>query len=94
LSAMVTRKQPSSMPNKNAKIRSMRITSSKSRPSATINALKANMTTGASIGAASNMLRRAVVAVARDVRVVTEKTAIERGGIQMKVSRAKSFSRS
>jgi len=94
LSAMVTRKQPSSMPNKNAKRRSMRITRIKSRPSATINALKANTTTGASRGAASNMLKRAVVAVARDVRVVTEKTAIEREGIQMKVSRAKSFSRS
>ena len=94
MSAMVTWKQPSTMPNKNAKRRSMRITSSKSRPSATINALMANTMTGASRGAASNMLRKAVVAVARDVRGVTEKTAIGREGIQMKVSRAKSFSRS
>ena len=94
MSAMVTRRQPSSMPNKNAKIRSMRITSSKSRPSATINALKVNTTTDASRGAGSNMPTKAVGAVARDARVVTGKTAIEREGIQMRVSRAKSYSKS
>jgi hypothetical protein len=91
---MVTRKQPSSMQNKNAKRRSMSITRIKSRPSDTINALRANTTTDASRGAASNMLKKAVVEVVIDERVVTEKTAIGREGIQMKVSKAKRYSRS
>jgi hypothetical protein len=52
------------------------------------------MTTDASRGAASNMLKRAVEVVAIDARVATEKTAIEREGIPMKVSRARSYSRS
>ena len=92
--AMVTRKQQNSTPKRSVRRRSMRITSSKSRPSATINALKANTTTDASRGAGSNMPTKAVVAVARDARAVTEKTAIEREGIQMRVSRAKSYSKS
>ena len=95
MSAMVTRKQPNSTPPKRSvKRRNKRITSSKSRPSATINALKANTTTGASRGVASNTPKRAVVAVARDARAVTGKTAIGREGIQMRVSRAKSYSKS
>jgi hypothetical protein len=40
------------------------------------------------------MPTKAVGAVARDARVVTEKTAIGREGIQMRVSRAKSYSKS
>ena len=40
------------------------------------------------------MPTKAVGAVARDARVVTGKTAIEREGIQMRVSRAKSYSKS
>jgi hypothetical protein len=94
LFAMVTRKQPNSTPKRSVRRRSMRITSSKSRPSATINALKANTTTDASRGAGSNMPTKAVGAVARDARVVTGKTAIETEGIQMRVSRAKSYSKS
>jgi hypothetical protein len=43
---------------------------------------------------ASNTPKRAVVAVARDARAVTGKTAIGREGIQMRVSRAKSYSKS
>ncbi len=91
---MVTRKQPSTMPKRNAKRRNMRITSSKSSQSATISTLKATMTTNAIKGAASNMLKRAVELVVIDARVATEKTAIEREGIRMKVSRARSYSRS
>jgi hypothetical protein len=94
LFAMVTRKQPNSTPKRSVRRRSMRITSSKSRPSATINALKANSTTGASRGVGSNMPMKAVGAVARDAKVVTEKTAIGREGIQMRVSRAKRYSKS
>ena len=92
---MVTWKQQSSMPKRNATKRKMRITSSKGSQSAMINTLKeATLTTDGSRGAVSNMLKRgAMEAVAIDARVATEKTAIEREGIRMKVSRARSYSR-